>query len=145
MLFDRLSLPSIMKTIAVATLLQQAAAFTVDIGSRSLTGSRSVGSVGSVRVNSSTTSTSTSTSTSLYSKRTNTNKPLYASTTIDSLITSSSSLPDAGNIYADQSSNLNNANSEQPDATDVKVGVLMLNLGGPEKSEDVEGACVRSN
>jgi len=143
MLFDRLSLPSIMKTIAVATLLQQAAAFTVDNGSRSLTGSRSVGSVGSVgsvRVNSSTTSTSTSTSTSLYSKRTNTNKPLYASTTIDSLITSSPSFPDAGNIYADQSSNLNNANSsEQPDATDVKVGVLMLNLGGPEKSEDVEG------
>ena len=26
---------------------------------------------------------------------------------------------------------------------DVKVGVLLLNLGGPEKTQDVEGGCER--
>ena len=29
----------------------------------------------------------------------------------------------------------------QEEEEDVKVGVLLLNLGGPEKSEDVEGKC----
>ncbi len=59
-------------------------------------------------------------------------QPLFASITSDSM----TSLPDSSNPYADQST-INAGNAKAVD--DVKVGVLLLNLGGPEKTQDVEG------
>ena len=53
---------------------------------------------------------------------------LFASTTIDTL----SSIP----IY---DSGTRSDEVKEGSAQDVKVGVLLLNLGGPEKTEDVEG------
>ena len=64
----------------------------------------------------------TFTSTSTSSSR------LFASTTIDTL----SSIP----IY---DSGTRSDEVKEGSAQDVKVGVLLLNLGGPEKTEDVEG------
>jgi hypothetical protein len=33
----------------------------------------------------------------------------------------------------------NNLQGQQEQQQDIKVGVLLLNLGGPEKTQDVEG------
>ncbi len=54
---------------------------------------------------------------------------LSAATTIDTL----SSIPSYEPDYSEQS------RSREGSVQDVKVGVLLLNLGGPEKTEDVEG------
>ncbi len=59
------------------------------------------------------------------------NSRLYASTTIDTM----SSLPN----YGSDSRSANVQSGKDDSAQDVKVGVLLLNLGGPEKTEDVEG------
>ena len=61
---------------------------------------------------------------------------LFASTTMDG----NSSIGGGIALPTSVVGNSNQQASSQSDRTDVKVGVLFLNLGGPEKTEDVEGA-----
>lgn len=56
--------------------------------------------------------------------------PLQASTTID--ITGASPSFDI----------LDKLGQAQETEDDLNVGVLLLNLGGPEKTQDVEGVCI---
>ena len=57
---------------------------------------------------------------------------LFASTTMDGAGTSGAGISLSTPFD-------NNQQSSQTDRTDVKVGVLLLNLGGPKSSDDVEG------